>query len=165
MCETTTLLLQHVQYSTASSSVTSTLTHLFLLLFYVGVDVWGMVVVFNLYRRYRIEHRNNLIRVLLSVTIQNMVSNKYIFTCLLNDISLSFCKCIQTGYFALALTSDLMPISKTKANLKALCSYLFTTGCLPTSMVRADLNEVTIFHFLLQNLYIVFNYLIKGFSL
>ena len=67
-----------LQYSAPSSSVVSTLTHLFLLLFYVGVNVWAIVVVFNLYRRYKIEYRNNLIKVLLSVTIQNMVNIKYI---------------------------------------------------------------------------------------
>lgn len=70
-----------LQYSAISSSATATLTHLFLLVYYMGVNVWAMWIVFNLYTRYEAEYRNKfttvIIKVLLSVTIQNMVNIKY----------------------------------------------------------------------------------------
>ena len=51
-------------------------------------------------------------------------------------LSCAISQVIQMAYFALALTSDLMPILKVKAKLKAVCSYLLTIVCFPFAMVR-----------------------------
>jgi hypothetical protein len=90
-----------------------------MVLFYAAVNVWGALVMMSLARTGQVKYsvKYSPLRVIMFVTMQNLY--------------------IQTGYFALALTADLLPISKVKAQLKALCSYLFTTVAFPLSMIVA----------------------------
>ena len=106
------------------------------MLFYAAVNVWGALVMMNLAKTGQVAYslKYSPLRVIMFVTMQNLVSQKgEKRVCAV--YMLFYSQYIQTGYFALALTADLLPISKLKTQLKALCSYLFTTVAFPLSMV------------------------------
>lgn len=97
------------------SNAITIITHSTLLIFYGFVHVWGAMAMKGIADIKELSYNFNPLRLLVFVTIQNLY--------------------IQTGYCALAVTSDLMPTSKLRTNLKQFCNFIFTTVAFPVAMV------------------------------
>jgi hypothetical protein len=98
-----------------SYSVVPLLTHLSLLLFYIGVHVWGAAVLKGVADRKDLKYEYNPLKMLTFATIQNLY--------------------IQTMYSALAVLCDLLPASKLKTKLENVRCYIFTTLAFPVAMI------------------------------
>ncbi|CAI8031986.1 KICSTOR complex protein C12orf66 [Geodia barretti] len=102
--------------STASSfSLASFFFHLFMLIFYTLVHVWGSLALMEAGRDKKLGYKFSPLRTLTFATIQNLY--------------------IQTGYSALAVVCDVVPASNLRKNVENLRNFIFTILAFPFAMI------------------------------